>query len=77
MVAFVASLLVERLFFTRSFVGMAVLVVPVATLGILALVRSRPLRQQPRGFGSAVPVIVLLSVLLVAVAALWGVAESL
>lgn len=77
MVAFVASLLVERVLFTRSLVGMSVLVLPVVTLGILALVRSRPLRQQPQGFGSAVPVIASLSVLLIAIAALWGVAESL
>lgn len=77
MVAFVACLLVERLFFARSVLGMLVLVIPVATIGVLALVRSRPLRQAPRGFTRIVPVIVVASVLVVASAALIGVAESL
>lgn len=77
MVTFVASLLVERLFFTRSVLGMVVLVLPVSTMAVLTLMRSRPLRREPRGFSSAIPLIVGVSVLVIAVAALRGVTESL
>lgn len=77
LVVFVASLLVERLFFARSFIGMSVLVLPVATFGVLALTRSRSLRLQPRGFSNSIPVMVVGAVLLIASAALIGVAESL
>jgi hypothetical protein len=77
MVAFVASLLIERLFFAGSLLSAAILVGPVATIGVLTLLRSRPLRRDPQGLGSAVPVIASLSVVLIAIAALWGVAESL
>ena len=77
MVAFVASLLVERLFFARSWFGMVVLVVPVSTIAVLTLVRSRPLRRGPRGFSGAIPFIVGASVLVIAAAALAGVAESI
>lgn len=76
MVTFVASLFVERLFFARSWWGMVVLLLPVSTIAVLTLVRSRPLRRGPRGFSAAVPFIAGGSVLVIATAALSGVAES-
>lgn len=76
MVTFVASLLVERLFFARSVLSLMILVVPVGTIGVLTLVRSRPLRRDPRGFGSTIPSVVLGCVLLIAAMALLGVLRS-
>jgi hypothetical protein len=73
MVLFIASLLVERLFFARSSWSLVILVVPVATIGILTLVRSRLLRRDPHGFGRIVPTIVLGCVLLIAIMAFVGV----
>lgn len=73
MVTFVASLLVERLFFARTIWSLVILVVPVAIIGILTLMRSRPLRRDPQGFGRFVPRIVLGCVLVIAVMALIGV----
>lgn len=73
MVTFVASLLVERLFFAGSPWSLVVLVVPVATIAVLTLVRSGPLRTDPRGIGQAFPPIVLTCVLLIALMAIVGV----
>jgi len=73
LVAFVASLLVERLFFAGSPWSVVILVVPVATIGVLTLMRSRPLRHNPQGFSAVVPAIVVACVLILAIAAVLGV----
>ena len=78
---FVASLVVERLFFAGSVVNLVILMAPVAMMGLITLVRSRPLRREPQGvriaIPIAVPIVVLGCVLFIAGAALLGVAESL
>ena len=73
MVTFVASLLVERLFFAGSPWSVLILVVPVATIGALTLVRSRPLRRDPRGFSAVIPAATVACVMLLAFAAAFGV----
>lgn len=73
MVTFVASLIVERLFFAGSPFSTLILVVPVGTIGALTLIRSRPLRRNPAGIGRTFPPIVLSSVLLIAAMAIVGV----
>lgn len=77
MVTFVASLIVERLFFSGSVLNVVILMAPVATMGVITLLRSRPLRREQQGVGIAVPIVVLCCVLFIAAAALLGVAESL
>lgn len=73
MVAFVASLIIERVFFAGSLWSVVILVVPVATIGVLTLIRSRPLRRNPEGFSRVVPILVVACVLLLALAAMFGV----
>lgn len=75
LVTFVASLLIERLFFAGSPWSMAVLVIPVATVGVLTLLRSRPLRHDPAGISFTFPAIVVGSVLFLAGGALVGVSQ--
>lgn len=73
LVTFVASLLIERLFFAGSPWSVGVLVIPVATVGVLTLLRSRPLRHDPAGISFTFPAIVVGSVLFLAAMALIGV----
>ena len=73
MVAFVASLIIERVFFAGSLWSVAILVVPAATIGALTLIRSRPLRRNPEGVSRVVPILVVACVLLLAIAAMFGV----
>lgn len=77
LVAFVASLLVERLFFAGSAWSVVILALPVGTIGVLTLARSRPLRHDPGAINWAFPAIVLACVLLICVAAVTGVSSSL
>lgn len=74
LVAFVVSLLVERLYFSGSPWSVLILAVPLITVGIATLFRSRPLRFDPQGFSARYPGIVLASVLVIAISALVGVA---
>ena len=73
MVTFIASLIIERLFFTGSLWSVAILVVPVGTIGVLTLIRSGPLRRDPGDLSRAVPAVVVGCVLLLALAAVVGV----
>lgn len=73
MVTFVVSLLVERLFFSGTPWSVAIVGLPVATLGAVTLMRSRPLRRDPQGLSTKIIWIALICVLTIAVAALTGV----
>jgi uncharacterized membrane protein len=77
MVTFVVSLLVERLLFSQSPWRSALLVLPVGVVGFLTLLRSQPLRRDAPGIPQVIPVVVLSCVLVIAIAAIVGVAESL
>lgn len=77
LVAFVASLLVERLFFAGSAWSVVILALPVGTIGVLTLMRSRPLRHDPGAINWAFPAMVLACVLLIGVAAVAGVSSLL
>ena len=76
LVTLVVSLVVERLFFSDSPFSIAVLALPSVTMGIITVLRSRPLRNDPRGFETWIPLVALFSVMLVAAAALFGVVQS-
>jgi hypothetical protein len=67
---------VERLFFSDSPFSIAVLALPSVTMGIITVLRSRPLRNDPRGFEIWIPLVALFSVMFVAAAALFGVVQS-
>ena len=75
LVTFVVSLLVERLFFANSAWSVVILALPVGTIGVLTLARSRPLRDDPGAINAIFPAIVLACVLLISVAALVGVSS--
>lgn len=74
MVTFIASLVVERLLFADRPWSAVVLIVPVAVMGVLTLLRSRPLRRDPQGFTVVFPAMVLACVLAIASIAVFGVA---
>lgn len=76
LVTFVASLLIERLFFAGSPWSVVVLAIPVATVGLMTVLRSRPLRHDPTGISVKLPVVVTASVLVLAGAALVGVSSG-
>ena len=76
LVTFVVSLVVERLFFSDSPWSVVVLAVPLVTMGVLTVLRSRPLRNDPQGFSIRVPMVALGSVVFIAMAALFGVLQS-
>ena len=75
LITFVVSLLVERLFFASSAWSVVILAMPVGTIGVLTLARSRPLRRDAGAISAAFPALVLACVLLIGVAALVGVSS--
>ncbi len=77
MVTLIASLVVERLLFANRPWSGVVLIAPVVVMGVLTVLRSRPLRRDPQGFTGVFPAVVLACVLAIGVTALLGVAESL
>jgi len=72
LVTFVVSLLVERLYFSGSLWSIVALAIPLVTIAVVTLLRSRPLRGEVTGIAERVPFIVVGAVLLVATAALLG-----
>lgn len=74
MVTFVASLVVERLLFANHLWSGLILIIPVTVMGVLTLLRSRPLRGDPHGFSRAFPAVALGCVLAIASIAVAGVA---
>ena len=73
LVTFVVSLLVERLYFSGSHLSIVALALPLVTIAVVTLLRSRPLRGEATGIAERVPFIVVGAVLFIALAALLGV----
>lgn len=75
LVVFVVSLFVERLFFAGTLWSLPVIALPVATVAVLTLVRSRGLRQDPPAAATDLPAAVFLCVAFIGLFALFGVAR--
>lgn len=73
LVTFVVSLLVERLYFSGTHWSIIALAIPLVTMIMVTLLRSRPLRGDGNGMVARIPLIVVSAVLFIAAAALLGV----